>query len=106
MARSEHWKKAVPLIQQWVECRFAKSGMSPWDYIDGRMNLDYVGIHRANFMKELAPLIPETKRQVGTTLTGGTMSTIASITFSIAHPISVPANRVLRNGRDLFRRAR
>jgi hypothetical protein len=63
MARSEHWKKAVPLIQQWVECRFAKSGMSPWDYIDGRMNLGYVGIHRANFMKELAPLIQETKRQ-------------------------------------------
>jgi len=62
MTRSQHWRKAGPPIQEWVLQRFAASGRSVWEYIDYHVTLEQVGINRANFMKELAPLIPETKR--------------------------------------------
>lgn len=60
--RSAHWANAIPHIQEWVEDRFRSHDRSLWDYIDRKVSFKEVGINSTNFFKELAPLIPETKR--------------------------------------------
>ena len=63
MVRTPHWRVAAPLIQDWVRDRFQKSGHSPWEYVNRQVTLEQMGIHRTNFLKELAPRISETKRE-------------------------------------------
>jgi len=59
--RSAHWNDAIPHIQKWVLDHFEAAGKSPWD-VEHRVNLKDVGINPDNFFRELAPKIPETRK--------------------------------------------
>jgi hypothetical protein len=61
--RSMFRRDAIPHIQAWVEFRFATNNRSLWDYINRKVGLSDVGITRTNFLLELAPKIPETRKE-------------------------------------------